>query len=90
MQENDQHIRTRAYEIWESEGRPDGRHEQHWRTASEEFSRQQPTGVDAGRKNASETTPLASNLQPGGTIPNGGPAGSGADSMSSPRKRAAQ
>ena len=26
-------IRLRAYEIWEEEGRPDGRAEEHWRMA---------------------------------------------------------
>lgn len=29
-------IRERAYRIWESEGRPDGKHEEHWRRAFEE------------------------------------------------------
>jgi hypothetical protein len=30
----DEHrIRLRAYEIWEEEGRPDGRAEDHWRMA---------------------------------------------------------
>jgi large subunit ribosomal protein L21 len=28
-------IRARAHEIWESEGRPDGRHEIHWQRAYE-------------------------------------------------------
>jgi hypothetical protein len=87
MGDYEQKIRQRAHEIWESEGRPEGRHEHHWQKASDEHA-SQTNGADAGRKNASETTPLASSLQPGGTIPNGGPAGAGADSMSSPRKRA--
>ena len=29
-------IRRKAYEIWESEGRPEGRHDEHWRRAEEE------------------------------------------------------
>lgn len=30
-------IQRRAYAIWESEGRPDGRHDDHWRRAAEEM-----------------------------------------------------
>jgi hypothetical protein len=40
MPENDrdweQNIRERAYLIWESEGRPEGREDDHWRSASNE------------------------------------------------------
>jgi hypothetical protein len=30
---HDQKIRERAYHIWEAEGRPHGRHDQHWQDA---------------------------------------------------------
>ena len=30
-------IKQRAYAIWEQEGRPDGRHEEHWKRASQEM-----------------------------------------------------
>lgn len=30
-------IKQRAYAIWEQEGRPHGRHEEHWTRASEEM-----------------------------------------------------
>jgi hypothetical protein len=30
-------IKQRAYAIWEQEGRPHGRHEEHWKRASEEM-----------------------------------------------------
>lgn len=30
-------LRRRAYAIWEKEGKPDGRHEEHWRQAHEEM-----------------------------------------------------
>ncbi len=33
--ERDDAIRRRAYALWESEGRPAGRHEEHWRRAAE-------------------------------------------------------
>jgi hypothetical protein len=32
----DERIRRRAYEIWEAEGRPAGRDEEHWHRAAEE------------------------------------------------------
>lgn len=32
----DEQIRSRAYEIWEREGRPQGRHEHHWHQAIRE------------------------------------------------------
>lgn len=31
-------IRERAYEIWESEGQPEGRSDEHWQQARAEFS----------------------------------------------------
>jgi len=34
-------IRERAYEIWESEGRPDGRGAEHWNQARAEIHEQQ-------------------------------------------------
>ncbi|RYE38202.1 MAG: DUF2934 domain-containing protein, partial [Hyphomicrobiales bacterium] len=34
--------RTRAYEIWEREGRPAGQHESHWRQALAELGLIQP------------------------------------------------
>lgn len=33
-------IRARAYQIWEEEGRPEGRHELHWQRALEWFTGQ--------------------------------------------------
>jgi hypothetical protein len=31
-------VRQRAHEIWEREGRPEGRHEEHWKQAMDEIS----------------------------------------------------
>ncbi len=33
--EREQRIREHAHSLWEQEGRPEGRHEEHWRHASE-------------------------------------------------------
>ena len=47
----DDRIRSRAYGIWEREGRPQGRHEHHWHQASREVddepSDDQPTASGA-------------------------------------------
>lgn len=50
-------IRERAYEIWESEGRPEGRSEDHWKQARAEFGdaaaeARQDTQVEAAGDNA--------------------------------------
>jgi|GEM_PF-5531754 len=34
----EQAIRERAYAIWEEEGRPDGKHLDHWRRAEDEIN----------------------------------------------------
>lgn len=31
---DDETVRRKAYELWESEGRPDGRHDDHWHRAN--------------------------------------------------------
>jgi hypothetical protein len=36
MPPRDEQVRRRAYEIYESQGRPEGRHEEHWRQAEKE------------------------------------------------------
>ena len=33
MSNDDKHIREFAYQIWESEGRPDGQEKRHWEMA---------------------------------------------------------
>jgi hypothetical protein len=38
MLPNDEQIRRRAYEIWEREGRPEGRESEHWRMAVDELA----------------------------------------------------
>lgn len=37
MTDREHDIRERAYSRWQSEGQPDGRHEDHWRQAQEEL-----------------------------------------------------
>lgn len=37
-------IRRRAYDLWVRDGRPDGRADEHWKNASEEYEAQERTG----------------------------------------------
>ena len=50
--EREDRIRQRAYEIWEREGRPEGREERHWDAAKEEISIEESQG-QATRPNPS-------------------------------------
>lgn len=55
-QGDDEDIRRKAYEIWEKEGRPEGRHDEHWRRARETFADDRKASGAAGRM-ASDGTP---------------------------------
>jgi len=46
---SDERIRRRAYEIWEREGRPHGRDEEHWRQAEAELAGGAPGVPRTGR-----------------------------------------
>jgi hypothetical protein len=46
--DRDQERRERAYKIWENEGRPEGRHEDHWQRAEDQH--------EATEKEAAEVT----------------------------------
>ncbi len=48
------HIRERAYEIWQNEGFPEGREDEHWQQARAEFA------------DAREEAALAKSAAPGG------------------------
>jgi hypothetical protein len=53
---NEDKIRARAYQLWEEEGRPEGRAEQHWFTARESVA------IEEGQ--ASTYLPIDSGLGP--------------------------
>jgi len=77
--------RHRAQKIWESEGRPEGEHERHWLQAEEELttkSRRIPV-----KKKDTGSVALTSSLRQGGAKPGGGPAGTGAHSITNTKKR---
>ena len=66
---NDEDIKRRAHQIWEREGRPDGRDFQNYMAAVAEL-------VDESGESANHSVQvpsgLSTNLQPGGVAPVGG------------------
>lgn len=64
---DEQHIRQRAYEIWERAGRPDGREHEHWAQALREIEAAglaPPATVEAPEDSSSTVT-----APDGGTTP---------------------
>ena len=49
MQNEDQ-IRQRAYELWDAEGRPEGRDRQHWDQACRELGAPEQSATDPGER----------------------------------------
>jgi hypothetical protein len=47
-QSDDEQLRTRAYAIWEREGCPDGKHQEHWDLAMKEMAGQAAPLLDQG------------------------------------------
>ena len=75
--DREERVRQRAYLLWEQEGRPHGRHEDHWHQASQdvadELFEQQGATETQDRRGA-----LDGGLLPqGGLVAPGGPAGAG-------------
>lgn len=56
MIQRDKSIRERAYEIWESEGRPEGREAQHWEQARSELASLTGAGDEVGTPKAPSKT----------------------------------
>lgn len=50
-------IRDRAYQIWESEGRPEGRDAEHWERARRELETETPTESESGNPGSGGTKP---------------------------------
>jgi hypothetical protein len=62
-QGDDDNIRRKAYELWESEGRPEGRHDEHWRKAHQSFAQDKNTAEISGGS-AGTMTPEAGDGTP--------------------------
>lgn len=61
-------VRQRAYALWESEGRPEGRHEEHWHRAHGESAQDAPDAAEEASAPqaaaAPETKPKAARRKP--------------------------
>lgn len=77
MMDKDQERRERAYRIWEEEGRPDGKHEDHWQRAEgqhAETERQAEEVTEANQHASDEfngkrrSKPLAADDRPSSTV----------------------
>lgn len=63
-EDRDQQIRQRAYRIWQDEGEPAGREQEHWARAEAELGATEPDG--AGTANDDELVPGSSEDLPFG------------------------
>ena len=55
----EERIRSRAYELWESEGRPEGREVDHWLRAAQELAAEQERPATRARKPRAVATTAA-------------------------------
>jgi hypothetical protein len=61
---DEERVRRRAHEIWEREGRPEGRHDQHWQQAKDELAVEDGESLSV----AGEEDPEPSILPPVGML----------------------
>ncbi|MGG2399921.1 DUF2934 domain-containing protein [Pseudomonas sp. SH1-B] len=68
MSTDEQRIREFAFQIWESEGRPEGQHERHWQMASKlaaaEAAEQPAPAAKPRRISKPKTVPVSDAEQP--------------------------
>lgn len=62
MNDNEKRIREFAYQIWESEGRPEGHEARHWEMASKLAAAESGKGLGSGKPKAPRK-PKAAALQ---------------------------
>lgn len=61
--DDDERIRARAYELWEAEGKPDGRQGDHWDRARRELQAEEAGVLPPGEAPA-QAAPLAKTRKP--------------------------
>lgn len=59
IENSDDAVRERAYEIWEREGRPDGQHESHWKQALVELGLLNPAALQSEGQKAKPRKKMA-------------------------------
>jgi hypothetical protein len=79
---DEHHIRQRAYEIWEQEGRPDGRHDEHWAQARQEIKTEDLV-LSSAAEAPEDASPTVTAPDSGGTTP--GQAAAAAAAVNTPR-----
>lgn len=52
-------IRDKAYALWENQGRPEGRHEDHWREAEAAVKKELTKGSATDKPKSAKTPPKA-------------------------------
>ena len=50
MTDRESRVRQRAYELWEAEGRPEGREREHWEEACRQIDATEQPASDVGAK----------------------------------------
>lgn len=55
--DREERIRKRAHEIWDAEGRPHGRHEEHWQKAMKEVGGGDPEAAQMGSMREASSDP---------------------------------
>ena len=64
--DRDELIKRRAYAIWENEGRPDGKHDEHWHRAADEMHGLEDAPAKTRRKPAHVVPAGKNEERPGG------------------------
>ena len=57
--DRDARIRARAHQIWEAEGQPDNKAEEHWQRAMDEIAAEDAAAAPKTRKKAAPRKPAA-------------------------------
>ncbi|QJD60528.1 DUF2934 domain-containing protein [Pseudomonas sp. gcc21] len=69
MTADEQRIRDFAYQIWESEGRPSGKHERHWEMARKLVEAENQEAARPVVRNRKVTKPTEATLTPDAEAP---------------------
>lgn len=69
INDRERKVRDRAYALWESEGRPAGRHDEHWYRAGQEVDTDGPAAADAEPAKKAAQKPRATKTVKAAAIP---------------------
>jgi hypothetical protein len=71
VDDREQKIRDRAYEIWLTEGQPEGHEGEHWSRAAQElgFEDAAPGGANEQPKTTDDSSSMIGGVSPGQVLP---------------------